>query len=79
MNGLDDFDLVADDQMTDVDDALVAGVGALEASVVRLYGVVVVLGRWKRAGCARLCGVHEAPPRGPGSGVFQHLRGHFFI
>jgi hypothetical protein len=47
-NGLDDFDLVADDQMTDVDDALVAGVGALEASVVRLYGVVVVLGRWKR-------------------------------
>jgi hypothetical protein len=27
-------------------------------------------------GCARLCGGHEAPPRGPGPGVSDHLRGH---
>jgi len=44
--------------MPDVDDALVAGVGALEAGVMRLYGVVVILGRWVR-GCARLSGVHS--------------------
>jgi len=47
--GLDDlylFAVVADDHMTDVDDALVAGVGALEAGVTRLYGVVVILGGW---------------------------------
>jgi hypothetical protein len=38
-HGLEDlylFAVVADDQMPDVDDALVAGVGALQASVVRL-------------------------------------------
>ena len=57
--------------------AVHAGVGTLQASVVRLYGVVVILGGWVCVGCARLSGVHEAPPRGPGSGVCQHLRGHF--
>jgi hypothetical protein len=38
-HGLEDlylFAVVADDQMPDVDDALVAGVGALQASVVRV-------------------------------------------
>src|SRR5215208_359727 len=59
--------------------AVHAGVGALEAGVVRLYGVVVLLGGWVRVGCARLWGVHEAPPRGPGPGVLLHLRGHFYI
>src|ERR687897_822550 len=39
--------------------AVHAGVGALEAGVVCLYGVVVLLGRWVR-GCARLCGVHKS-------------------
>jgi hypothetical protein len=37
--------------MADVHDALVAGVWArqaIEASVVRLYGVVVILGGWVR-------------------------------
>ena len=59
--------------------AVHAGVGAqtLEAGVVRLYGVVVILSGWVRLGCARLSGVHEAPPRGPGPGVLHHLRGHF--
>jgi hypothetical protein len=43
--------------MPDVDDPFVAGVGALKAGVMRLYGVVVFLGRWVRVGCARLlCG-----------------------
>jgi hypothetical protein len=50
-NGLDDLDLFAGtgvlDKVPDVDDALVAGVGALEAGVMRLYGVVVILG-WVR-------------------------------
>src|SRR5918993_1708761 len=41
--------------------AVYAGVRALEAGVVRLYGVVVILGGWVRVGCARLCGVHRAP------------------
>src|SRR5829696_1172957 len=52
---------------------------ALETRVVRLYGVVTILGRWARAGCARLLCGHEAPPRGPGSGVLLHPRGHFSI
>jgi hypothetical protein len=39
--------------------AVHAGVGALEAGVVRLYGVVVILSGWVRVGCARLCGVHS--------------------
>src|ERR671911_113720 len=50
--------------------AVHAGVGALEAGVVRLYAVVVIVSGWVRVGCARLCGVHEAPPLGPGSGGF---------
>jgi hypothetical protein len=40
--------------------AIHAGVGALEAGVVSLYSVVVLLGRWVRVGCARLCGVHKS-------------------
>jgi hypothetical protein len=50
-NGLDDLDLFAGvtyDQAADEDDALVAGVRALEAGVMRLYGVVLLL-----AGCVR--------------------------
>jgi hypothetical protein len=41
-----------------------AGVGAqaLKTGVVRLYSVVVLLGRWVRLGCARLCGVHSSVP-----------------
>ena len=39
--------------------AVHAGVGALEAGVVRLYSVVVILSGWVRVGCARLCGVHS--------------------
>jgi hypothetical protein len=50
-NGLYDLDLFAGtgvlDNMPDVDYALVAGVRALEAGVMRLYGVVVILG-WVR-------------------------------
>src|SRR5215203_4696955 len=47
--------------------ALYAGVRtqALETGVVRLYGVVVILGRWARAWCARLCVVHKTSPYGP--------------
>src|SRR5215207_1616553 len=63
-HGLYDLDLFAGtgvlDKVPDVDDAIVAGVGALEAGVVRLYSVVVLLGRWVRVGCARLCGVHKS-------------------
>jgi len=33
--------------------------GTLQAGVVSLYGVVVILSRWVRVGCARLCGVHR--------------------
>ena len=47
-NGLDDLDLFAGtgvlDKVPDVDDAIGAGVGALEVGVVRLYGVVMILG-----------------------------------
>jgi hypothetical protein len=51
--------------------------GTLQASVVRLYGVVVILSGWVRRGCARLSRVHSLHPFcGPGSGVCQHLRGH---
>jgi hypothetical protein len=42
--------------------AIEAGTWPLEASVVNLYGVVVIRGRWARVGCAKLCGVHSAPP-----------------
>ena len=46
------------DKVPEVDDAIDTGVGAIEAGVMRLYGVVMILSRWVR-GCARLCGVHE--------------------
>jgi hypothetical protein len=81
-NGFYDLDLFAGtgvlDKVPDVDDAFVAGVGAqaLETAELRLYSVVLLLDRWVRMGCARLCGGHEVPPRGPGSGVCDHLRGH---
>ena len=42
--------------------AVHAGVGALEAGVVSLYGVVVILSGWVRVGCARLCGVYSSVP-----------------
>ena len=63
-NGLKDLDLFAVlfDQMADVDDAIGTGVGALKAGVMRLYGVVVILGGWVRAGCAILDGGHEDSP-----------------
>jgi hypothetical protein len=41
--------------------AIYAGTGTLQASVVRLYGVVVLLSGWACMGYARLCGVHRAP------------------
>jgi DNA-binding SARP family transcriptional activator len=57
--------------------AIVAGVGALEAGVMRLYGVVVILGGWVRVGCARLCGVHSEPPSSVGRspGAREHSPG----
>ena len=65
-NGLYDLDLFAGtgvlDKATDVDDAVYTGVGALEAGVMRLYGVVMILGRWVRVGCARLSSVHSSVP-----------------
>jgi|SRR5215211_5489539 hypothetical protein len=65
-NGLEDFRLFTGtgvlDKMPDVDDALVAGVGTLEAGVVRLYSIVLILGGWVRVGCARLLCGHEAFP-----------------
>jgi hypothetical protein len=39
--------------------AVHAGVGALEASVVSLYSVVVNVSGWARVGCARLFAVHS--------------------
>jgi hypothetical protein len=39
--------------------AVHAGVGALEASVVSLYSVVVNVSGWVRVGCARLFAVHS--------------------
>jgi hypothetical protein len=51
--------------------AAYAGAGTLQAGVVRLYSVIVILGGGVHVGCARLSGVHEAPPRGPGLGVCQ--------
>src|SRR5215207_7622132 len=71
-NGFYDLDLFADtgvlDNTPDVDDALVADVGALEAGVIRLYGVVVIL-RWVRMGCARLLCGHGILSLGPRLGV----------
>ena len=56
------------DKVPDVDDALMAGVGALEGGVVRLYSVVVVVGVYPTR-------VHSYSPFcGPGPGRCQ-LRG----
>jgi hypothetical protein len=63
-SGIDDLDLFpvfADNEMTDEDSAIVAGVGALKACVMRLYGVVLILGGWVRR-CARLLCGHEVAP-----------------
>ena len=79
-DGLYDLDLFAGtgvlDKVTDVDDALVAGVGALEAGVMRLCGVVMILSRWVR-GCARLSGVHSvfSLSVGQSRGVREHSPG----
>jgi len=57
-----------------------AGTRTLQAGVVGLYSVVLLLSRWVRVGCARLCGVHWGPfPLGrvPGSG--RLLRDHFSL
>ena len=51
--------------------AIYAGAGARQASVVRLYGVVVILSRWVRVGCARLSRVHSSVP----SFLWTGLRG----
>jgi hypothetical protein len=66
--------------------AAYAGVGALQAGVVGLYGVVMILGGWVRVGCARLCSVHSSVPtflwaglRGvlPPAGPFLYLTPSF--
>jgi hypothetical protein len=58
--------------------AFEAGTRTLQASVVRLYGVVVILGEWVRVGCARLSRVHSLHPFcGPGSGVSPAPAGPF--
>src|SRR5215204_928902 len=44
-----------------------AGAGTLQASVVRLYGVVVIVSGWVRVGCARLCSVHRGSSLWAGS------------
>ena len=70
-NGLDNLDLfavVTDDQMTDEDGAVDAGVGTLEAGVMRLYGVVVILSGWVRWVRGRLFHVNT-------SGVLAGSRG----
>src|SRR5215211_3789372 len=55
------------DNMPDVDDAIVAGVGTLEAGVMRLYGVGMILDGWVRGLRGRLIHVNTssvlaAPP-----------------
>jgi hypothetical protein len=70
-NGLYDLGLFAGtgvlDKVPDVDDAIGAGVRALEAGVMRLYGVVMILGGWVRRLRGRLIHVNTssvlaAPP-----------------
>jgi hypothetical protein len=54
--------------------ALKTRAGTLQASVVGLYGVVIVV-----VGVYPRC-VHSLHPFcGPGSGVLPHLRGHFSL
>ena len=71
--------------MPDVDDAIGTGVGALEAGVMRLYGVVMILGGWVRWVHGRLIHVNSsyllaAPPgdKSPNfpAGAFP-LRAHY--
>jgi hypothetical protein len=56
-HGLDNLDLFAGTgglhKVTDVDDPLKASVGPLVL-------VAVILSRWVRVGCTRLCGVHKS-------------------
>jgi hypothetical protein len=70
-DGLEDLYLFAGtgvlDNMPDVDDAIVAGVGTLEAGVMRLYGVGMILDGWVRGLRGRLIHVNTssvlaAPP-----------------
>jgi hypothetical protein len=70
--------VLADNQMTDADSALVAGVGAqpLKTGIMRLYGVVMIPGGWVRR-CARLLCGHEALLRGPGLGRVLAAAGPF--
>ena len=58
------------DKVPDVDNAIVAGVGALvEHDVVLVEMRIMILRRWVRWWCARLCGVHWGPfPLGRASG-----------
>jgi hypothetical protein len=77
-NGLDDLDLFAvfaDNEMTDEDGAIGAGVGAFKAGVMRLYGVAAILSGWVRVGCARLCGGHEDAPSWSGLRGAAHTCG----
>src|SRR5215217_1247865 len=57
-----------------------AGTQALEASIVRLYVVLMIVGWFFGDGRADALDslVSIRPPYGPGSGVRQHPRGHFF-
>jgi len=79
-DGVHDLDLFAStgvlNKVPDVDDAISAGVGAFEASVMRLYSVVVILG-WVRVGCARPFGVHSvfSLSVGQSRGVREHSPG----
>ena len=69
--------------VADVNPPVYAGVGtqALKTSVVSLYGVVVILSGWVRGLSGRLLLVHSFTSFscGPGSGVCDHPRGHFFV
>jgi hypothetical protein len=69
--------------VADVNPPVYAGVGtqALKTGVVRFYGVVVILSGWVRRLRGRLLLVHSFTSFscGPGSGVRQHSRGHFFV
>jgi hypothetical protein len=57
--------------------AVHAGVGALQASVMRLYSVVLPLGGWVRWVRGRL--IHVNLPIGwPGPEEWRLLRDHFF-
>jgi hypothetical protein len=69
--------------VADVNPPVYAGVGtqALKTGVVRFYGVVVIFSGWVRGLRGRLLLVHSFTSFscGPGSGVCDHPRGHFFV